>query len=203
MRAAQNAKIILLATFAAIAYGILHDQITAGLCVEYFTIGHPPLFHTTSPTVLGICWGMAATFGLGALLGLILALVSQSEGMPPVPIRRLFNSIVALLAVMAISASLAGVIGFALSRRSIICVPAAFAELIPRSRQDRFMTVWFVHWASYLVGLIGASFIIVRIWRARGRPRVVSIFPHTKAGVIRALILAVVAALVAWFRFAK
>ncbi len=199
----REAKVILLSTVAAIAYGIVHDQITARLCVEYFTIGHPPLFHTTSPTVLGICWGITATVGIGALLGVLLALVSQSQGLPPVPILRLFKSILGLLAVMAISASLAGVVGFELSRRSIICVPATFAELLPPSQQHRFMAVWFVHGASYLVGLAGASFIILRIWRERGRPRVLSILPHTKGGVIRAVILAAIAALVVWFRFAK
>jgi hypothetical protein len=201
--AAQKAKIILLSTVAAIAYGIVHDQITARLCVEYFTIGHPPLFHTTSPTVLGLCWGITATFGVGAVLGVFLALVSQSEGPPPVPVLHLFKSVLGLLAVMATSASLAGVLGFELSRSSIICIPAGFAEAVPPSQHDRFMAVWFVHGASYLIGLLGASFIILRIWRARGRPRVISVLPHTTGGVIRALIVATIAALAVWIRFAK
>ena len=64
----RTSNIVLLCMAAAIAYGIVHDQITARLCVEYFTVAHPPLFHTTSPTILGICWGIAATFGVGAIL---------------------------------------------------------------------------------------------------------------------------------------
>jgi len=32
-------KIVLLAIAAAISYGILHDQITVRVCIEYFTIG--------------------------------------------------------------------------------------------------------------------------------------------------------------------
>lgn len=40
---------------AAVRYGILHDQVTARICVEYFIIGHPPLFDTTSPN----CWPSA------------------------------------------------------------------------------------------------------------------------------------------------
>ena len=199
----QKAKIILLSTVAAIAYGIVHDQITAHLCVEYFTIAHPPLFPTTSPTLLGICWGIAATFGVGALLGIVLALVSQSEGLPPVPLLRLFKSILVLLAVMAISASLAGLVGFQLSRRSLICLPAGLAEVIPASQHHRFMAVWFIHGASYLVGLAGGSLVILRIWWARGRPRVLTIFPHTKGEVVRALILVTIGALIVWFRFAK
>jgi hypothetical protein len=197
----RKAKIIVLCTLAAIAYGIVHDQITARLCVEYFTIGHPPLFHTTSPTVLAICWGVAATCGVGALLGFVLAQVSQSEGFPPLPMRRVYRSILSLLVVMAISASLAGIVGFELSRRGIIGLPAVFSELLPPNRQHRCMAVWFVHGASYLVGLAGALSIILRIWLARGRPRVLTILPHTRAGLIRALVLAAVAALAVWFRF--
>ena len=36
-------RIALFATLAAIVYGIVHDQVTAHLCVEYFTIAHPPV----------------------------------------------------------------------------------------------------------------------------------------------------------------
>lgn len=39
-------KIVLLCIVAAALYGIVHDQFTARICVEYFSIGHPPLFHS-------------------------------------------------------------------------------------------------------------------------------------------------------------
>ena len=195
--------IILLTTVAAIVYGIVHDQITARLCVEYFTIAHAPLFPTTSPTILGICWGIAATFGVGALFGVVLARVSQSDGLPLVPILRLGKSVLGLLAMTAICASLAGVVGYELSRRSIVGIPATLAELIPPRQYHRFMAVWFIHGASYLVGVTGGSLVILRIWWARGKPPVLSVFPHTKGAIIRALIVAAIAAFVVWLRFAK
>jgi hypothetical protein len=68
-RPTQKAKILLLCILAATTYGILHDQITARLCLEYFTLAHPPLFHTESPTILAFCWGILATIGVGAVLG--------------------------------------------------------------------------------------------------------------------------------------
>jgi hypothetical protein len=37
--AIESLKIVVLCIVAAIAYGILHDQVTARVCVEYFTIG--------------------------------------------------------------------------------------------------------------------------------------------------------------------
>jgi hypothetical protein len=37
----QAIAIILLSIASAVGYGIVHDQITARICIEYFTIGHP------------------------------------------------------------------------------------------------------------------------------------------------------------------
>jgi hypothetical protein len=57
----QSAMIVLLSIASAVAYGISHDQVTARVCVEYFTIGHPPVFATESPTFLALGWGTIAT----------------------------------------------------------------------------------------------------------------------------------------------
>src|SRR5215510_7866031 len=78
----QPLKIIALCILSAIAYGILHDQVTARVCVEYFTIGHPPLFATSSPTLLALGWGVVATWWMGLLLGIPLACCSRI-GPPP------------------------------------------------------------------------------------------------------------------------
>jgi len=48
----QFPAIVFMCIISAIAYGIVHDQITARVCVEYFTIGHPQLFQTDNPTLL-------------------------------------------------------------------------------------------------------------------------------------------------------
>ena len=58
-------KIVGLCIAAAIGYGIAHDQVTARVCIEYFTIGHPPIFGTQSPTLLAIGWGIGAFAGFG------------------------------------------------------------------------------------------------------------------------------------------
>jgi hypothetical protein len=57
----QALAIVLLCVVMAATYGIVHDQITARICVEYFTIGHPPVFGTADPTLLGLGWGVIAT----------------------------------------------------------------------------------------------------------------------------------------------
>ena len=194
-------KIILLSTLAAMCYGVLHDQITARICLEYFTVAHPPLFHTASPTRLAVYWGAAATAGIGLAFGTVLALVSQSAGQPPYPLARLCRQILLLLAVMGVSALGAGGAGFYLSRHAIITIPSALAGAIPRAQHDRFMAVWFAHLASYLVGFTGAAVLIFRVWQARGKPLVLALYPRDRLGVLRAVVIAAVVALIVWWRF--
>ena len=42
-------KIIAVFTLAAVAFGLVHDQITARVCMEYFTIAHVTIVPTQSP----------------------------------------------------------------------------------------------------------------------------------------------------------
>ena len=196
----QKAKIVVFSMIAVVAYGIIHDQITVRLCLEYFTVAHPPLFPTRSPTLLAICWGTVATIWAGMAAGSFLALVSQSDNLAPVPPARLYRGIVILLATMALCAVLAGLAGYELARHAIIAFPSPLVPLIPADHHDRFMAVWFAHNTSYLVGFGGAGTWIFRLWRERGKPRILSPLPRTKWAVARALTLAAIIVAVVYHR---
>lgn len=197
----NSAKVILISILAAITYGIVHDEITAHLCVEYFTLAHPPLFHTDSPAILGLCWGITATIGVGFVLGVLLAAASQSGASPRYPIPALYRSISALLGTMAFSAALAAFIGFELSRHSVIPFPSSFAYIIPLDRHDIFMAVWFAHSASYLVGFLGGAWLTLRIWKKRGKPHMISLLPRTPWAIVRFLLLVALVIGVIYIRF--
>jgi hypothetical protein len=203
----QKTKIVLFTVGAAITYGILHDQITARLCIEYFTLAHPPLFPVSSPTLLALCWGVAATLGIGVIFGLLLAKASQSPGLPSMSIASLCGPMLVVLAVTAIAAVVAGCVGFALSQHSVLLLtdllPDAWAEALPRWQQDRFMAVWFAHGASYLFGLAGASVLIVRIWNRRQRPRLLTIFPQSRTAIIRAVLVVAILIAILWLRWTR
>lgn len=66
----------------AIAFGIAHDLVTANICVEYFTIGHPKVIESQNPIFLALVWGILATWWVGAILG-ILILIFNSVGKAP------------------------------------------------------------------------------------------------------------------------
>ena len=197
----KKLHIVLLSTLAACGYGVVHDQITARVCLEYFTIAHPPLFPTASTTVLALCWGVAATAGIGLMLGAVLAIVSQSGEPRPWPISSLVRSILFLLGVMGASAFIAGLVGYGLSAAGWISFPASLAAAIPVEKHNRFMAVWFAHGTSYLTGLAGAGILCFWVWTARGRPSVLSVFPRTRAAWLRAAVLAGTVGCILWFRF--
>ncbi len=75
-------KIAGLFILAAVLYGVVHDQITARVCVEYFTIAQPTLVASTSPTVLGLVWGVVAAWWPGATAGLAISCAAREGPWP-------------------------------------------------------------------------------------------------------------------------
>src|SRR5262249_54807288 len=115
----QALAIVALCVTSAVIYGIIHDQVTARICVEYFTIGHPPVFDTESPTLLGIGWGIIATWWVGVLLGIPLAVAARVGNRPRRNAGSLVRPVAVLLTVMAVCALLAGIIGYLLALRGV------------------------------------------------------------------------------------
>ena len=97
----ESLKIIVLCIVAAIVYGILHDQVTARVCVEYFTIGHPPIFHRDSPTFLAFGWGVIATWWVGLIVSVSAVLACRVGSWPKFNATDLIRPIGCLLIAMA------------------------------------------------------------------------------------------------------
>lgn len=162
-------RIVLLCLCAAVLYGILHDQVTARVCVEYFTVGHPPVFGTESPTLLAFGWGVLATWWVGVLLGLLLAFAGRRGPAPPRTARSLVRPVGVLLLVMALVAAAAGGLGYGLGRAGAVVLLEPFASRVPAERHALFLADLWAHSASYLVGFVGGGVLAARVWRARQR----------------------------------
>lgn len=163
----QSLKIVLTCIVAAIVYGIVHDQFTAHICVEYFSVFHPPVFETDSPTLLGLGWGVIATWWVGAFLGVLLALSARLGSRNKTDARQLLRPILKLLLTMGLLAALAGLTGFVLASRGVIVPPAWIATILPHQKHARFMADWWAHNASYLVGFLGGIVLCILTIRTR------------------------------------
>lgn len=164
----EHAKVILLCIVAAVVYGILHDQITARICLEYFTVFHPPVFSTQSPTLLAFGWGVIATWWVGLFLGLLLTLAARAGSRPKLTAATLVHPIGRLFTVMASSAFIAGVVGFLLATYGLAREPVWMAPALSSSTYPRFMADWFAHIASYASGVLGGITLCVLQFRRRG-----------------------------------
>ncbi|HLN27843.1 MAG TPA: hypothetical protein VK395_08870 [Gemmataceae bacterium] len=165
----ESLKIILLCVMSAIGFGILHDQVTARVCVEYFTIGHPPVFNTESPTLLALGWGILATWWVGLLLGMPAALASRLGSWPKVTARRWVGLICGLMVVTARTSLLAGVVGYFLAKSGAVWLVEPLASRVPPSKHYAFLADLWAHLASYASGFLGGialcGWTLFRRWR--------------------------------------
>lgn len=163
--------IVLLAVVAAVVYGVLHDQITARVCVEYFTVGHARIIVSDDPTVLGLVWGVVATWWAGLMLGIPLAIAARVGSRPQRSPRSLFRPVLGLLGLMAAFALAAGVVGFMLARSGNVMLPAELKEKLPADKWPGFQACALAHQASYNVAFVGGGMLIAWVWVSRKRWR--------------------------------
>jgi len=162
-------RIVGLCVGTSILYGILHDQVTAHICVEYFTIGHPRIFPTESPTLLAVGWGIIATRWVGIFLGLILATTSRFGAQPKLTAAELRSPIAILLTVMAVTSFVAGIVGYGGARASVLTIAEPLRSRITPEGHDRFLANTFAHLAAYGTAGIGGISLAIRILIVRNR----------------------------------
>ncbi|HEX7711952.1 MAG TPA: hypothetical protein VF418_13550 [Sphingomonadaceae bacterium] len=156
----ETVKIVGFAILAAVVYGILHDQVTAHVCVEYFTIAHPPVFPTESPFLLARGWGVIATWWVGLPLGIMLAAAARIGRNAKLGLAELRRPIILLMAFSGCAALLSGVVGASLVATKVMELPGEWSSLIPSHKWSAFAFDLWAHAASYLIGALGGLFLI-------------------------------------------
>jgi hypothetical protein len=158
-------KIIALTIGLSCTYGIVHDQITARVCIEYFTIGHSsPSNIPWTPTVLGLYWGVYATWWVGVMLGIPLALCAQVGPWPKHSARGLLRPLLLLLVITFACAMTGLVIARLTGFRSTYFVPSV---LYKDDRAAAFSADLVTHNISYGVGLFGGPWLGAWVLRER------------------------------------
>ena len=165
----KSIKIVLMCVLTCVVYGIIHDQITARICVEYFTIGHPPIFPTDDPTLLGLGWGIIATWWVGVLLGIPLAAASRFGGWPKREPNTLWKPLLRLALISFCIAAVAGLIGRVAAVNGWVFLVGSIADRVPADRHVPFIIDLWMHLASYLAGFVSAIVMFVFVLLGRQR----------------------------------
>ncbi len=162
-------KVVILGVVVACVYGIAQNQVTARVCVEYFTIGHPPVFRTDSPTLLAFGWGIIATWWVGLPLGLLVALASRVGGWPQLAWRDLLWPVAIVLLAMGLVALLAGLAGYFFGRANGVWLLEPLASRVPAEKHVLFLADLWAHIAAYAAGFLGGVGLCIWCIVVRGR----------------------------------
>jgi hypothetical protein len=169
----RGLAIVGLCVLLAVTYGIVHDQVTARVCAQYFTIGHAPIFGTEDPTLLGLGWGILATWWVGVMLGVPLAIAARAGKRPKRDAVSLVRPLATLMLGSGCCALLAGLIGWSLARSQVIVLPEPLATDVPPEQHVAFLADLWAHNASYLAGFVGGGIVMLRVWLQRRQASVV------------------------------
>lgn len=151
--------IVGLATAAAILYGLVQDQIGIRYCPEYFTVAHPPVFHTENLTLLALLWGLVSSWWVGLLLGFGLALAAAA-GQPP------YIEPNSLLRPIAFAFAAVGLVTFLVA----CLVSAAHIDLFSQqtARQpERLTALFFAYDATYIAAGTAGLWLILATAKRR------------------------------------
>lgn len=154
-------KIIGLGLAAAVGFGIALDQVTARVCLEYFTVGHPRIIDSEDPTLIALAWGVVATWWVGLPLGAALAFVSRAGSWPKLRARDLATPLLLLLATMAVVTFIIGYLGWRQAEARHITLIGPLAEAVPAHKHVAFLADLWAHLAAYITGILGGATVCV------------------------------------------
>jgi hypothetical protein len=157
----------------SIVYGVLHDQLTARAYLPYFTEWEPHAsmmqLNTNDPTWVGLAWGFAATWWVGLILGLPLALVSTSGSDNWWTWRRLTGYLSGLLVCVGGLAALGYLMSLANHLKVDPSLPGSAVPSGDTTSLELFTAVLVAHNISYIGGAAAGVVMIWMIFRIRRR----------------------------------
>ena len=148
-------KIVGFMILIAIGFGLVHDLVTAHICVEYFSIAHPPVIPGGPPVVYALVWGVIATWWMGLILGVLLGLSSRLVRVRQISLNWLIKPVLAMFSVLLVVAMLSGLAGYLSVKYNIFNISISSPQGISENIYPRYVFDSFAHGTSYFLGIVG------------------------------------------------
>lgn len=154
---------------AAVGFGVVRDQVTARISLEYFTTQYQVLLpNPTLPlTVSALGWGVLDTWFVGLVFGLALSAAARLGTRPTLTAAQFRRPIGTLLVGVGVCAAVAGIVGGLLATSGQIGLAPPKFDSVPTDRHVRFLVVVWVHRASVAASIVGGAGLIIWTWRRR------------------------------------
>ncbi len=161
--------IAVMAMLLTILYGLVHDQITIRISLEYFTIGHPKIVETVDPTLLALAWGVVATWWAGFFIGLLLGAASRFGSWPKVEPSELLLPITFALIATGLIALMFGLGGSLAASNGALTLGEPMASRVDPAEHVGYLTAWWTHNGGYVGGFLGGIVLVARSLHIRRR----------------------------------
>lgn len=154
----ESVKIVALCTLAAVVYGVIHDQVTARVCLEYFTVAHPDVAGH-DPTIIGLHWGVVATWWVGLPLGVALAIASRAGPYPVATAVDAVPRVAKLLVILFTLAMSAGCVAYVGATLGWVELGGRLGDAVPAAHHAAFLFDAWAHTTSYVAGALGGAWV--------------------------------------------
>ncbi len=154
-------KCFLLVFFGVIIFSILHDLITANICLEYFTKAHVKVISSENPFILALFWGVFASWWLALPIAFSIAMIIHHK--KSVSFIWLRKKIITNLSGLFLLCVFVGIIGFTLSKFEIIRPSENFLLKIGNIHWENFFYCIFSHTCAYVGGILVGGLLIFQI----------------------------------------
>lgn len=165
----QIILIMLLCTFVVLTYGIVHNQFTTRINLEYFTIGHHKIINSIAPTNLGVAWGIYSNWWIGLSLGAILSLAARVGHWKKRDVRSLVKPLCFVSLFSALTAGIAGFLGYKLTGSGVLGLSAPLYDAVPVAKHASYIAALWMHTASYFAGIAGSLILVLLVFTRRIR----------------------------------
>ncbi len=165
----QIIYIILLCMAAAMLFGVVHNQFSARISTEYFTLGHRKLISSTSPTLMGIAWGIHPNWWVGMSLGVLLSVAGRAGKWPRRNARSLIKPLLFLFLASAIGSATAGILGHHLANTGVLDLYEPLYSEVPPEAHAAYIAALWMHTASYTVAAMGSFITALFVFTGRVR----------------------------------
>lgn len=163
--------IVALCMASMIVYGMLQDQFSVRICVEYFTIGHPPIVGLEPyPTLHGIAWGFLASWWGGMILGYCLAIPATMGSKPHLRAAFFIMPLCVYFAFVTLATLAMGFWGHLSQDKGPLFDFTFWDERIPPEQRAGFRTLAYAHLGTYTSATLGG--ILLTLWTIRVRRRI-------------------------------
>lgn len=160
---------MLLCIFVVVGYGILHNQLTTRISLEYFTIGHHKIIDSIAPTNLGVAWGIYSNWWIGISLGIFLSLAARAGNWKKRTATSLVKPLCFVSLFSAIAAGIAGFLGYRLTGSGVLGLSAPLSDVVPASNHAPYIAALWMHTASYFAGTAGSLILVALVFTGRIR----------------------------------